>query len=335
MGFTILEKYIAKILRAFLISMGKKFTLFLLLSIMCSKAILAQNTVVQDTVVVFGIPMVIERDTVNYWKTSGNINLNIQQIGLINWTAGGESSLGFGTVIEGDAVYENDNTVWNNTLRLAYGLLRQGNDAERFEKTDDNLLIRSRYSQKFSKSILMSSQLLFRTQMDPGFKNESVPGGGSRRVLISDFMAPGYLQASHGLTYREGDEYDITLSPFSGRFTFVLNDSLANAGSFGVEPGQMVRAEAGISLTGTINKQIVENVKIRVAGNLFSNYERFPSTVVNLLATFDFTVNEYIGATISSQLIYDEDVIITFDDGSQGPGVQLKNVINLGFNLKL
>jgi len=315
--------------------MSKKVTLFLFISILCSKAILAQNSVVQDTVVVFGIPMVIERDTVNYWKTSGNINLNIQQIGLINWTAGGESSLGFGTVIEGDAIYENDNVVWNNSLRIAYGLLRQGNDAQRFEKTDDNLLIYSKYSQKFSDRILMTSSLRFSTQMAPGFRNESVAGGGTRRVLISNFLAPGYLRASHGLTYRQADEYNITLSPFSGRFTFVLDDSLSAAGAFGVNPGEMVRAEAGISLTATIKKQIVENVKIRVVGDLFSNYERFPSTVVNLLATFDFTVNEYIGATISSQLIYDEDVIITFEDGRQAAGVQLKNVINLGFNLKL
>ena len=70
-----------------------------------------------------------------------------------------------------------------------------------------------------------------------------------------------------------------------------------------------------------------------MSGNLFSNYEKFPSTVVNLLATFDLRVNQYIGATVSTQMIYDEDVLITFSDGTQGPGVQLKNVINLGFNI--
>lgn len=306
----------------------------ILLLLLAPFSLVAQDRELQkDTVSVFGIPMVIERDTINYWKTSANFNLNVQQIGLINWTAGGEPSLGFGTVIEGDANYEKDNAVWSNRGRLAYGVLRQGDDSNRFEKTDDNLLLKSQYSQKFSEEILMTSQLLFQTQIDKGFKNENV-NGAPRRVLISDFMAPGYLQASHGITYRKGKEYDITLSPFTGRFTFVLNDSLSTAGAFGVEPGKMIRSEAGISLTGTINKQIVENVKLRVVGNLFSNYERFPSTVVNLLANLDLQVNNYIGATISTQLIYDEDVRITFDDGTQGTGIQLKNVINVGFNLK-
>ncbi len=313
--------------------MIKRLCLIFLMGILLKGSLAAQDEMPRDTITVFGIPMAVVRDTVDYWNTSANINLNVQQIGLINWTAGGEPSLGFGTVIEGDANYEKDNAVWTNRGRIAYGVLRQGDDSKRFEKTDDNLLLKSQYSQKFSEVILMTSQLLFQTQIDKGFKNESLAGGVTRRVLISDFMAPGYLQASHGITFRKGKEYDITLSPFSGRFTFVLNDSLSTAGAFGVEPGQMIRSEAGISLTGTIDKQIVENVKLRLVGNLFSNYEKFPSTVVNILATFNLQVNNFIGATVSTQLIYDEDVQITFDDGTQGTGIQLKNVINVGFNL--
>lgn len=267
-------------------------------------------------------------DTISHWKLDANINLNIQQIGLLNWTAGGESSFGVGTVLEADANYEKENVVWQNRGRLAYGVLRQGNDAKRFEKTDDNLLLTSRYSQKFSEQILMTSQLLFQTQVDKGFKTE-----GSDRLLISDFMSPGYLQASHGLTYRDGEEFEVTVSPFSGRFTFVLNDSLANVGAFGVPIGQNIRSEAGFSITGSIKKRIVQNVNFRLAANLFSNYEKFPSTVVNALATLDLKVNKYIGATVSTQVIYDEDVLITFSDGTQGTGVQIKNVINLGFNI--
>ena len=176
----------------------------------------------------------------------------------------------------------------------------------------------------------MTSQLLFQTQMDKGFKIEN-----GNRVLISDFLSPGYLQVSHGLTYRNGDNYDVTLSPLSGRFTFLLSDSLSNVGAFGVPVGQKIRSEAGISLTSSIKTQVVKNVNFRMSANLFSNYEKFPSTVVNLLATFDMKVNNYISASISTQLIYDEDVLITFEDGTQGTGVQVKNVINIGFNISL
>lgn len=294
-----------------------------------------EQTAIQDTVVVFGIPMVIKRDTVNYWKTDANINLNIQQIGLVNWTAGGESSLGIGTIIEGDANYEKDDVVWQNRGRVAYGILRQGDRTNKFRKTDDNLLLSSKYSQKFSEQVLMTSQILFQTQMDEGYKLETLPGASSpTQVLISNFMSPGYMQASLGLTFRNAEKFDVTLSPFTGRFTFVLNDSLSNQGSFGVEPGQMVRSEAGISMTGSVKTKIIENVDFRLSANLFSNYERFPATVLNALLQLDLRVNEFIGAKISSQFIYDEDVLVTFSDGTQGTGLQSKNVINVGFNLK-
>ena len=72
---------------------------------------------------------------------------------MINWTAGGQPSLGFGAIVVGDAKYEKENVVWENRMRVAYGLLRQGNDSNRFEKTDDNLLINPKYGQKFSEQI--------------------------------------------------------------------------------------------------------------------------------------------------------------------------------------
>lgn len=302
---------------------------FILLFVAVVQLGFAQGQVItQHSTALSSLFMEEESDSISPWQLNANVNLNIQQIGLINWTAGGEPSIGLGAIVEGNAKYEKEGLVWESGASVAYGILRQGDDSRRFEKTDDNLSISSRYSQKFSEQVLMTSQLLLRTQMDEGYKIEN-----GERVLISDFLAPGYLQASHGITYRDGDNVNLTLSPFSGRFTFVLNDSLANTGAFGVPIGQKMRSEAGISFTGILKKKIIENVNFRLNANLFSNYERFPSTVVNLSALFVLKVNNYIGANISTNLIYDEDVLINFDDGSQGAGVQLKNVINIGFNM--
>ena len=310
--------------------MKKKLTFILFFSLLVQLVVAQGQAVSHASPSLSSLIFSPEPDTLSPWELSANLNFNIQQIGLINWTAGGQPSLGFGAIVVGDAKYEKENVVWENRMRVAYGLLRQGNDSNRFEKTDDNLLINPKYSQKFSEQILMTSQLLFQTQMDKGFKIEN-----GNRVLISDFLSPGYLQVSHGLTYRNGDNYDVTLSPLSGRFTFLLSDSLSNVGAFGVPVGQKIRSEAGISLTSSIKTQVVKNVNFRMSANLFSNYEKFPSTVVNLLATFDMKVNNYISASISTQLIYDEDVLITFEDGTQGTGVQVKNVINIGFSIGL
>ncbi|NVJ47768.1 MAG: DUF3078 domain-containing protein [Cytophagia bacterium] len=275
-------------------------------------------------------------DSISYWKNGATFSLNLQQVGLTNWAAGGNSSLAIGGLVEGFTNYEREEVVWENRAKIGYGIIRNGDNTNRFEKTDDAVILTSKYSQKMSQEILMTATINFRTQMDEGYKLENVAGQTEkRRVLISDFMAPGYLQASLGLTYRPTDwGLTATLAPFTGRFTFVLNDSLSTAGSFGVAAGERIRSEAGISLTGTFEKTLMKNVDLKTAYNFFSNYEKFPNTVVNIEAGLNLKVNDYIQSKINTQLIYDHDVKVTRSDGTRGRDIQLKNVITVGFTLK-
>ncbi len=291
---------------------------------------LQTDTVRLDSAIIAADTIPAKPDSLIFWKTGGNFGINVQQVGLKNWAAGGNSSVAIGGRIEAFANYEKDEAVWENSVQVGYGVIRNGGEGNRFEKTDDLVILSSKFSQKFSEKILMSTAVNFRTQMDQGFKLENT-ADGQARTFISDFMSPGYLQASLGLTYREEQDFRVTLAPFTGRFTFVLNDSLSNVGSFGVEAGEKIRSEAGISLAGKYEKTVWENVKFQTNVNLFSNYEKFPNTVVNIEAALNMKVNDFISSNISSQLIYDDDVILTRDDGTRGRDVQLKNVINVGF----
>jgi hypothetical protein len=274
---------------------------------------------------------VVAEDTVQYWTSGSSFSLNIQQVGLTNWAAGGESSIAIGGVLEGFSDYEREEVVWENKARVGYGVIRNGDNSNRFEKTDDAVLLSSKYSQKFSEVILMTAALNFRTQLDEGFKIEKAD---NRRVLISDFMAPGYLQASLGLTYRPTPNVNATVAPFTGRFTFVLNDSLSTVGSFGVQAGESIRSEAGISVTGSYKVTLMKNVELNTTYNFFSNYEKFPNTVVNIEGGLDLKVNDFIQSRIRTQLIYDDDVKVTRSDGTRGRDIQLKNVITVGFILR-
>ncbi len=307
--------------------MQKRLTTILFFCFMLQGLYAQEKPVAEDSTV--AVP-----DSLIYWKEGVKLNINLQQVGLTNWAAGGESSVAIGGILEGFLNYEKDEVVWENRARVGYGVIRNGDASNRFEKTDDQVILTSKYSQKFSEELLLTGAVNFQTQMDEGVRIENIPNSDEQiRRLISDFMSPGYLQASLGLTYRNEEGFFSTLSPFTGRFTFVLNDSLSNAGAFGVNPGEMIRSEAGISLTGGYKKDLMENVKLNAIFNLFSNYEKFPNTVVNMEATLNLKVNEFITSNIGSQLIYDDDVIVTRSDGSQGRDVQLKNVINVGFTL--
>jgi hypothetical protein len=293
-----------------------------------------------DTLLMIGDSLIVEEPKKEiFWKTGGNYNLNIVQVTLSNWAAGGASSFALNTGVSLFANYKKDKKVWDTQLTVNLGFSRQNDRVFPTRKTNDNFLFVSNYGRELSETFYLSTQLEARTQLLEGFKYARPSGSESdTRTKISDLLSPGYVQSSTGLNYRKTYEkkgkLSIILSPFTGRFTIVLNDSLSNAGAFGVTPGENVRAEAGMSLATSIaDFQLMENVTWRADLNLFSNYERFGNMVVNFNSIIRMKVNKYISTRIETTLIYDEEVFIKQDDGPAKQAVQLQNLVNFGISL--
>ena len=297
-----------------------------------------------------------------YWNTGGNFNATFQQVALQNWAGGGRNSLSLGAVANVFMVY--DDTVrrrWENNLELNYGIGRIGGREAVFTKTNDNILLVSRYGRKLAPRYYLSTLLDFRSQITQGFRYELVNDSIQDATQISEFMSPGFLVASLGVTYsptrkklllvrkkaddddEEEDEADkvkkkqgrdyfaITLSPFSGKFTFVLNDKLAELDLYGTD-GENVRAEIGSSLTVTLRKNLIKNISVSSNLNLFSGYNEPENIDVNFETLLVLKVNEFIAANVALQLIYDDDINVERDDGTVGPALQVQNAVNVGLS---
>ena len=80
----------------------------------------------------------------SYWRNGGIGSLTFSQVSLTNWAAGGENSV----AINGNfSVFANrikGRTKWENSLDLAYGLIRQGSQG--FDKSDDLINFVTKYS---------------------------------------------------------------------------------------------------------------------------------------------------------------------------------------------
>jgi hypothetical protein len=193
----------------------------------------------------------------------------------------------------------------------------------------------SKYGRELTEYWFLSTQIDARTQLLAGYRYFK-PAGSDRdaRTRISDLLAPAYIQSSTGLNYKREfenkDRISIIGSPFTGRFTVVLDDSLSNAGAFGVMPGENIRPEAGVSLTTSSDFQLLENIRWKADLNLFSNYERLGNLVVNFNSIINMKVNKYITTRIETILIYDESVMISQKEGPPKQAIQLQNLINFG-----
>ena len=300
----------------------KSFLLFLATFMLSINAFAQQDTVASDT---------------TYWEKGMMLNLNFSQVSLTNWAGGGQSSVSVTGLSNFTANYQKDKNVWDNRLDLAYGLVRQGGPDADFVKTDDNIILSSRYSRQLKKRIFASALIDFRTQFNEGIEN--IDG---RDSVISRFMAPAFLLANIGITYKYKKIFTATISPLSSKTTFVLDDSLSAKAAYGVEAGEKYRFQGGVNVSSSLNKTIIENVTFTSNLNLFAAYEDLAEVDVNWENTLVFKVNKYINASFATQLIYDEDIkskeVVVNEvtgDTRLAPGVQFKSAIAIGLVIKI
>jgi hypothetical protein len=273
-------------------------------------------------------------DTTLGWKKGAIINVGLAQVSLTNWIAGGQSSIATNALVSLFAHNRLKKGLWENQLDMGYGILKQG-QVNGVRKTDDRIELVSKYGQKINKTWYYAALANFKTQFTDGFNYPDVSSP------ISRLMAPGYMLVALGIEHRPSDKFNMFLAPLTSKNTFVLDETLSNAGSFGVAPGEKFRTEFGGYLRMNYKTKLMENVGLQTRIDLFSNYLNNPQNVdVNWETLIDLKVNKYISATIGTHIIYDDDIMIAVDrdkDGifdGVGPRIQFKQLLNVGFSYK-
>ena len=80
----------------------------------------------RDTLVLLGDSLLIQRPVKEtFWKTGGTYTLNVQQVTLSNWAAGGTGSFALNTGTTLFANYKKDSKVLDTQLTINLGFNRQ------------------------------------------------------------------------------------------------------------------------------------------------------------------------------------------------------------------
>jgi len=281
----------------------------------------------------------------NHWKLKSLFGLNGTQSSFVNWSAGGRNNLSLIGFISAAADYSKGNWQWKNNLDLALGgmiYLDSTGRKQGLQKTDDKIDFATNLGYKFAKNWYASFVGGFKTQFMDGYAypNDS--------MKVSTFMAPGYANLALGVDFTPNEHFSMFISPLASKMTFVLDDSLANAGAFGVQDaifnsaGDVIskskgfRAEIGAYLKLTYNKEVAKNINLKTRLELFSNYAVKPQNIdVNADMLWTFKVNSWLSASLNWTLIYDDDIDIRDAKGGFGPRTQFKSVLGLGLSYTL
>ena len=288
------------------------------------------------------------------WKASGFFGINASQTAMSNWQGGGQDNVALNSIFNGEIVYTKGKIIWQNKLDAQYGIIKPG-EARLFKKNIDQLFALSKLNiNAFAKHYYYTAQADFRTQFAPGYNynGDSIVGNAT-----SDLTSPAYIQLALGLDYKPAPYFSAFLAPLAGKITYVDRQYLADAGAYGVEMavldtsgnivthGKKARFEFGGRLVVKFKKDLTKSVTLDSYLDLFSNYLHNPQNidvVFNNLLTIN--INKFFSATVTSQMLYDDDVITKRDwnkDGLydnpsdiNGPRLQVLSTFAIGFGYK-
>lgn len=241
--------------------------------------------------------------------------------------------------------YKGARRSWDNSVDFTYGLQKREN--EKLQKNDDRIDLNSKFGIRASEYWNYSTQLNFRSQLTP----TQSPDG---EKLVSRFMSPAFILTSIGMDYKPNAFLSVLISPFTGKFTVVQDQRLADLGTFGVRPARMdtlgqpvpgtgenFRGEVGAFLNSRLRRELMKNITLQTKLDLFSNYLNKPENVdLNCENLVSMKVNQYVSVNIFVHFIYDDDTNIPVDTNSDGimdgqvPRLQFKETFGVGLSYK-
>lgn len=261
------------------------------------------------------------------WEVKGIVGTNVSQVGLTNWSAGGENSVSGNIFLNASFTYKKDKWLWVNNVALDYGLSQTKTQGVR--KTTDKISLTSQLGYSINDKWFYTLMGDFNSQFAKGYNYPNTD------TYISKMFAPAYVNLSAGMEYRHKKMFSVFFSPISSKNTIVGDDYLSGIGAFGVEKGKHFKFEAGSFLKARAELPIMENVDLVTVADLFTSYNHnFGNVDVNWDVFIKMKINKFLTATVNTTLKYDDDVK-TFDPDTKlqgGAKVQFKEVIGVGLS---
>lgn len=308
-----------------------------------------------------------------YWTNSLKTQVNVGQTSLTNWAAGGDNTVSLQSFVDGNANFKKNDLFWNNRLQLDFGFL-YASSKPILQKNADRIYLESKFGYRTEKmkNLYFSANYDFKSQFANGWDyktpgtdilgdasledmvlKDRIKAWRAARVLKSGFLAPAYTNLGFGIDYTPFKWLAVNFSPLTGGFVIVRDEVLRNSYSMGLKKQYENVAEDQRPTDGSqfrnfrfeLGAKLKVDVKVNINDNfsycsqvvLFSNYLDHPENLrVNWDNRVDWKLAKYFSFTITTNLIYDDKILIKSDkDISKYPNgiqrVQFKETLAFGF----
>lgn len=255
------------------------------------------------------IPVELLDYKVSYWRKSVVFGLNFNQAAFTNnWSAGGVSSIALATNFDFKAEYSKTPLDYTTETNFQYGnAVTKGEGAR---KTNDRIFLDNKLASRLSKTWYIFGSLSFESQFAPGYTYTDQNGNPvNQGLLISNFMAPGYLTESVGFEYKPNKYYDLRLGTGTAKQTFLVDTTIYHnlPANYGVKPGHTFYNQLAVQAVGSVDKDIMKNLHLTARYAIFIPYiQPIAYTTHRLDATLTAKVNRLINVSMNATLLYDK-----------------------------
>ncbi|MBX2989588.1 MAG: DUF3078 domain-containing protein [Bacteroidetes bacterium] len=259
-----------------------------------------------------------QTDTVQapkYGWTHGMVaGITLAQIGFTDWSAGGDNALSWTFSIEGKSVGDEEKTNWANAYKFAFGQARISDKGLR--KTDDKIDLESILTYKLNQYVNPYAGVTFKSQFAPGYKYDTPVAG--ERSEVSSFFDPAYLTQSVGAGWQP-------ITEVKTRLGMALRETFSTKHGYADNPEtqqiETSKVEGGIESVTDVEWKLAENILLTSKLELFAPLKKIDRVDIRSDTRLTMTVNKFITAVFSLQLLNVEPF----------PRTQIKEVIALGF----
>lgn len=264
------------------------------------------------------------------WRSSLTASLAGSQAAYSNWQEGGLNALAVMASAEGTFDRVIRRTLTTQSVRTAFGLLRQ--DTLDVRKAPD--LIRYDLSAELASDNPIRPAAAFgaRTQFAPGYdyssdadRYPSLPVVPGEAVKVSDVASPLVLTQSVGVADRPGGSIRARTG-LTVQGTLVRIERLRPV--YENDLGQPLRTEMGVDAEAVFEGPVLENVGLRSRLYVFQGFGQVGEEPPDALFdnTLALRVNRLLNVKVDAAVLYDADV---------SRDVQLKEVVAIGLTFDL
>ncbi|MCO5936777.1 DUF3078 domain-containing protein [Mucilaginibacter sp. RB4R14] len=271
------------------------------------------------------IPVTMLDYKISYWRKYITFGLNFSQAAFSdNYAAGGVTAVALTSNFIYRIEYNKAPFSYTSELNLLYG--KSKNKGQSSRKSNDRIFFDNKIATQMSKHWFFFGSLTFESQFDTGYQYDGA--GVNPPILISNFMAPGYLTESIGFEYKPTSYFDLRLGTGTARQTFVLDDNVFNSLApgvdelYGVKRGKSIRTDIAFQMVAIFDKDIAKNMHLNARYDVFVPYGQDLSfTRHRFDAILAAKVNRLVNVSINGTILFDK---------KSKPGVQATEGLALG-----